>query len=285
MKNFDTVFFVRKLNDPMSNSVQDIERNLMISMVPAGVAPVSTYDHVTARTLIVAIGGDGTMLEAMRLSAASGAICTGFHAGKVGFLNDFPLPHPFETVEQSARQLVKLMEHDDIDRHIEYRTTLAVTRFNEGLVNQVKLACNEIAVAPIFSDQLLKYELFIDNKTAGVHKANSIIVSTATGSTAYSLSAGGSLILPESNVIQIVPVAPSTLTSRPIIVPASTKIRLQLFGLSASIRCDGMKAPFSDHTTDSVDIVQQQPARILHHPSWNFFNTLSNKLGWIKHCD
>lgn len=151
------------------------------------------------------------------------------------------------------------------------------------------IAGNEIGVAPVHSDSMICYRLEIGGMDAGVHRANAILASTATGSTAYSLSAGGALMVPDVNSIQLVPVAPLTMTSRPIVVAGKSKVKITAWGGDIAVRCDGQvvnlqhtlkytqKHPFEIQIT-----THKKRVKILHLKGWNFFEMLTQKLGWQK---
>lgn len=269
---FYSVHIVPKLNSEHDPVVQAICGALVDVAYANGVEPVP-HDQISGSTLIVAVGGDGTMLEAMRLSAKYDAICFGINLGRIGFLTDFSVkvPSPFGTLEQMFEDLLR----DRIAYVIERRTALVTE------VHDVQsIACNEFSVAPPTSDTMLRYHLWIDGISAGVHRANSLMVSTATGSTAYSLAAGGALMYPTLDALQIIPVAPATMTSRPIIVPATSVVRLELDNSDVVLRKDGQRVAHGFETVAFRKYLH--PAQSLHLPGWNYFETLTEKLGWIK---
>ena len=134
---------------------------------------------------------------------------------------------------------------------------------------------------------MITYRLLFDDTDAGIYRANSILVSSPTGSTAYSLSAGGALMMPSIQALQVVPVAPLTMTARPIIVSADTQIEIQAWGGQVATRSDGLEWITShvDYTKEepfSLFVQNQGSVRILHNKDWNFFDMLTQKLGWIK---
>lgn len=239
-----------------------------------GPEKLSSADH-WPDLLIVAIGGDGTMLEAMRGSARIGCTAIGINLGNVGFLTDI-----------SLKQLIT----DDFARIIygtagctvEERSMVAL---NGSTWNDI--AGNEVSISRMESDSMITYRLWVGKHDAGVHKANSVLISTPTGSTAYSLSAGGALMMPDVDALQIVPVAPMAMTTRPIIAPL-VPIMVQAWGKGIAVRTDGTLTTQSQDTWTEANpyITMVTPfarkAKILHPQGWNYFNILSDKLGWIK---
>ena len=286
------ICFVRKLNAPDTPEVNNLIERITVLAEQYNIKIVNERQLVPHDTLIISVGGDGTMLHAMRLSANAMVVCTGFHAGNLGFLNDFSAVN---NVTQSINALFDMLTDRTLyEANLESRTALRVSLFNDIEVNTVDfpISFNDIAVSRMSSDQILEYELLVNGDSIGTHKANSILVSTPTGSTAYSLSAGGSIILPTANVIQIVPVAPNTLASRPLIIPdrqddgtpVEIIVRPKPSIEYTSLRIDGRKPMITnvDQIYEVRITMNSMKARILHNPNWNFFNTLATKLGWLK---
>lgn len=288
MTQITQLMFVRKLNAPNDELV-----NSIISAITAR-AIEKHYKIITEHQvglseptlLIISVGGDGTMLYAMRLAAKHHCLCTGFHAGHLGFLNDFGSD---TSLEESIDVLFDIIQDSaKIHLHTEERSSISVLGINDIPVQpHDALALNEIALSRIYSDQILQYTLNINGRNVGTHRANGVLISTPTGSTAYALSAGGAVVYPNAEIIQIVPVAPNTLSSRPLIIPMYVKdgypttIKVTIHDSDNSIRVDGTKTAYGD----SIKSIVMQPVlktRILHSPTWNFFNTLTNKLGWYS---
>lgn len=268
---------------PKLNSMDDpvVQRTIeMIERVAQGLGvQVVPRDQILGHTLIIAVGGDGTMLEAMRLAALCDATALGVNLGRVGFLSDLNLEHP---KHGNIDTVITDILSQDLSTFVEQRTVLVTSL--DGNV----LACNEISVSPLYSDTLLTYHLRVGAFSAGVHRANGILIATSTGSTAYSLSAGGALMMPELDAIQIVPVAPLTMTSRPLIVPSNSVVDLELIGEGLAVRADGQIINRTDHEYTKASPYRLtirrylRQSKVLHLADWNFFDSLTQKLGWIK---
>lgn len=273
---FTSVHIVPKLNasnDPSITTVVNLIVDTASRLNVKVIGPTNVYED----TLVIAVGGDGTMLEAMRVAARANAAAIGINLGRIGFLTDISVQEHLSHAVAAA--LLRLT-----DTFIEQRTLLETSHTDT-------LAVNEVSVSQLYADSMITYRLLIGNVDAGVHRANGILVATPTGSTAYSLSVGGALMMPEMDAIQIVPVAPSTMTSRPIIVPSTTPIELHVWGGNVTIRADGQIAQspgetWQPPTKDNPYKVTIKPyknkAKILHFAGWNFFDVLTEKLGW-KH--
>lgn len=272
---FDSYMIIRKLNAPT---------DVMVDRVAINVAWVANHERIpptsvpTSKTLIVAIGGDGTMLEAMRVAQPVSAYAIGINLGNVGFLTD--VSHS-DDMEALADDLLALFRNTDGQFFAERRMML---RASFGDRTDL-IAGNEICISGTMSDSMIKYRLSFDGVDAGIHRANSILISTPTGSTAYSLSAGGALMMPSMHAIQVVPVAPLTLTSRPIIVSGDTVIGVEVWGKDIAVKRDGCpNIILNPATTTTTVVVQstQETVRVIHDRRWNFFDVLTDKLGWVK---
>lgn len=280
IEKFKDVVIVRKLNDANNNKVTDIATEIEWFASCHGVA---VSNKPTASSIIIAVGGDGTMLEAMRLAQLSGAHVIGINLGNVGFLTELSANN-MDVIHQHLRQLFS--DNWKLYYTVEYRWAIKA-KIRE--TNQSHIACNEISVAGEHSDEMIKYRLLINGHDAGIHRANSILVATPTGSTAYSMSAGGALMMPNMRALQVVPVAPCTLTSRPIIVSGSSSVQIHAWGNKIAVRLDGTERytvgrDFTQQNPYVVDVNVDDagPIQVVHGAEWNYFNVLTNKLGWIQ---
>lgn len=221
--------------------------------------------------MFIAIGGDGTMLDALKKSTqiddVKGVI--GINLGKVGFLTDFTVD---DTLEQTLFDILGGGSKYKIEERIALCTE---TKWNNSI------AFNEFSISSEFSDTMIEYTLKINNHYAGIHRANSIIVGTPTGSTAYTLSAGGGLLLPTMEAMQIVPVAPFSLTSRPIITNSKDIVSIEVESQgNIVIRADGHIIGGAYKSTRVAITQTQYKGKIVHSEDWNYFDMLTQKLGW-----
>lgn len=271
---FYSIHVIPKLNSEHDPVVQAVCRAIEVTAAECNCEVVSK-NNIEGSTLIVAVGGDGTMLEAMRRAAQCDATALGVNLGRVGFLSDFNIKDPrYGTLEDVLKGLILGTR----PHRIESRTVL-VTSIDDNII-----ACNEVSVSPAASDSMVVYHLKVDGVSAGIHRANSILIATANGSTAYSLSAGGALMMPGIDAIQIAPVAPITMTSRPLIVAGSSVVTVEATGRDLGVRADGQLMRDPGHVTAlKIDVRRYlRPAKVLHLQEWNYFDALTQKLGWIK---
>lgn len=275
---FKDIHIVRKLNAPYSPRVIEV-----VDMIVRAAENnnLTRAECISTTTLVIAVGGDGTMLEAMRLAQPVGALAIGINLGNVGFLTDVTFSDN-GTCNLIGR-LDKLFSTSRPDHYFDEKRMMLRAKSDDDQVDMV--AGNEISISGDKSDSMIRYRLWIDGVDAGIHRANSILISTPTGSTAYSLSVGGALVMPGMFAMQIVPVAPMTLTSRPIIVSGENTIRVDVWGSDIAVKRDGGDRVVVDSDLEPYTITvyaTDNTVRVVHAHSWNFFDVLTEKLGWMR---
>jgi NAD+ kinase len=221
--------------------------------------------------LVVVLGGDGTLLSAVRATAASDAPLLGVNLGSLGFLTDIPLPSLFTMLEQVAQGRAPIEQRSLMQCELlrGEETLGSYKAFNDAVVNKTALA------------RLNNYDLFVDRVFVSTYRADGMIVATPTGSTAYSLSAGGPVVMPTVNAFVITPVAPHSLTHRPLVVPDSSVVEILL-------RSDEEVAYLSMDGQPGVDLKDGDRVRCrrsehkvsLFRTQADFFHVLRSKLKW-----
>jgi NAD+ kinase len=222
--------------------------------------------------LIVVLGGDGTMISTARLVGDSDALVLGINYGSLGYLTDFRIEEMFPALEA-------IFDGEyEIDRrvmlHAEHwrgEEKLASGR----VLNDVVI--NKAALARIIEIDVSLNELFVNS-----FRADGLIVSTPTGSTAYNLSAGGPIIYPSMNAVVLTPICPFTLTNRPIVIPDDAMIELKLEKENEGVvlTLDG-QIGYTMKTDDRVRIRKSRTTFNLVQPAnRNYFDVLRNKLKW-----
>jgi NAD+ kinase len=221
--------------------------------------------------LVVALGGDGTLLSAVRATAASDAPLLGVNLGSLGFLTDVPISSLFSMLEVIAQGRAPVEQrslmHCDLLRGEEILGSYLA--FNDVVVNKTTLA------------RLNNYELFVDKTFVSSYRADGMIVATPTGSTAYSLSAGGPVVMPTVSAFVITPVSPHSLTHRPLVVPDSSVVEILLRSEEdvAYLSLDGQ--PGLDlKDGDRVRCRRSEHKVSLFRTSADFFQVLRTKLKW-----
>jgi NAD+ kinase len=173
---------------------------------------------LAARALdfVVVLGGDGTLLSTSRAVARAGIPVLGVNLGTLGFLTEVPLAELYNALE----------EVDQKRASIESRSLVQCELFREGTSIMSYAALNDVIVNKSALARLNDYDLFIDKTFVTEYKADGLIISTPTGSTAYSMAAGGPILMPSVDAFVITPVSPHSLTHRPLVVRDSVEIEI-----------------------------------------------------------
>jgi len=227
----------------------------------------SREEIISKANLLIAIGGDGTMLNCSRKFGSAGIPILGINLGNLGFLADID-------PKDITSSLLNVVEGDfEKDKRF----------FLEGSIEGNKskfLALNEIVVHSGKIAQLIEFSVFIDNNFVYKQKADGLIISSPTGSTAYSLSGGGPIVHPEVNTILIASMLPHNLSTRPLLVKEGSKIRVELENQKAILSFDSHEN-LSLKRNSSVNVYKAKSSLTLIHPQGqDFFASCRNKLGW-----
>ena len=233
-----------------------------------GVEVVDLKKFYNSVDLIIVFGGDGTLLGAARKFVNNGIPILGINMGTVGFLTDVNVEN-FESV------IGDIFKGDYV---LEERS-LVEAKFSD----QEVFGLNEVLIHSGSYAQLMRYRLLIDGKTVYEQRSDGLIVATPTGSTAYALSAGGSIIHPELNIWNIIPMMSQSLSSRPLVVSNKKSMEIQLIEgpLDHAMVCvDGQK-DIPIKYNNSIHISKKNSSLKIIHPSNNdFYEACREKLGW-----
>jgi NAD+ kinase len=239
----------------------------------AAVEIVSEAELAARADLIVAIGGDGTLLYAARLATARRVPLLGINRGRLGFLTDV-LPQDVLACVDAA-----LDGGCEVDR----RPLLTTSLVTGGTTTGAGLALNDIVVQKLATGSMMDFETWIDGRYVNTHAGDGIVIASATGSTAYALSCGGPIVDPHLEVLVIAPICPHTLSDRPIVVSARATIEIRLLERPesrAQVVCDGFVLGDAQ-PCDRVQIRQSHDeVTLLHPPGYDYFRLLRSKLHW-----
>ena len=223
--------------------------------------------------LAIVLGGDGTMLNAARQLASFGVPLVGVNQGRLGFLTDI------------ARDDMLTCLNDLLSGRFasESRMLLSAEVWRDGQSIARNLALNDVVVDKGAIGRLIEFELFIDREFIYSLRSDGLIVSTPTGSTAYSLSADGPILHPQVAGIALVPLCPHSLTNRPILVGDSNEIEIRIVRATDSrVHFDG-QVTFDLRPGDLVRIRRSDASvRLLHPPGYSYFAMLRQKLHWSE---
>ncbi|GHC32098.1 NAD+ kinase [Aidingimonas halophila] len=223
--------------------------------------------------LVIVVGGDGSLLGAARALCRSGTPVLGVNRGRLGFLTDIS---PDEIEEKVGEVLAGQYE-------LEERFLLDAEVYRGGKLIGEADALNDVVMHPGKAVRMIEFELFINDQFVYSQRSDGLIVATPTGSTAYALSGGGPIVQPKLDAITLVPMFPHTLSSRPIVVDASSEIRIHIGETNETyphVSCDGQTRVVSK--PDDILYVRRKPQRLklLHPFGHNYYEVCRSKLGW-----
>ncbi len=217
--------------------------------------------------MVVSIGGDGTMLNTAYEMRHSSTPIIGVNFGKLGFLAEFDLDGFTDFLQDIKTQ----------NYVIEERMTLLAKCGAKELY-----AINDLVIDKGSWSKMIELTVKVDDDYVATFSADGLIVATPTGSTGYSLSTGGPIVNPKADVITLSPIAPHTLTMRPLVISSQQKVTVIVNSPSEKIQvsCDGQRVNFFNSPAVVTIQKSQQPVRLVHSNRTNYFEILRNKLFW-----
>jgi NAD+ kinase len=224
--------------------------------------------------ILIAIGGDGTLLYGARLVARHNVPLLGINRGRLGFLTDVMPQDMLASVDAALEG--KLAS--------EQRTLLrGRLRRGDGSVTE-SLALNDIVLQKAATGRMLDFETRVNGVYVNTHAGDGIVVATATGSTAYALSCGGPIVEPHLDVLVLAPICAHTLSDRPVVVSARSTVEIRLierFDTYAQVSCDGVVLGSMEPDIDRLDIeAAKERITLLHPPDHDYYRLLRSKLQW-----
>lgn len=273
---------------PRRADITDIVRPLLEWLAKRGIRAV--YDTETAASLhdgtegrprellahesdlLLVLGGDGTLLAAAREAAPRGIPILPINLGSLGFLTSFTLGELYPALEETIAGNLAASE----------RAMLTASLMREGETVESQLVLNEAVITKGALARMIEIELFIDEDFVCRYRADGLIVATPTGSTAYSLSAGGPIVHPAVESIMLTPICPHTLTDRPLVVGDTCNVEMRLRGPAESVylTLDGQKGVLMQ-SGDRVSIVRaKERLRLIQPHRKSYYEILRSKLKW-----
>ncbi|KGJ93209.1 NAD(+) kinase [Colwellia psychrerythraea] len=286
-QHYKTIGLIGKPNhDGASATIETLHKYLLANkyqvIVEASVAQSLDIKKMKTGTLTdigeiadlaIVIGGDGYMLGAARVLACFDIGVIGVNRGNLGFLTDLSPSEIIEPLEQilagKSRSEQRFIIEAEVYRHGKLKSS-------NSAVNEAVLHAGKVA-------SMIEFEVYIDGIFMFSQRSDGLIISTPTGSTAYSMSAGGPILTPNLNALSLVPMFPHTLTSRPIVVDGNSEIKLILANdnhENLQVSCDG-HVILTVMPGDEVIIKKSECSiRLIHPLDHDYFNVLRNKLSW-----
>ena len=265
--------FKKLADSPTEIVVYQSFADIIAAYVPEGVQYTTFHSHIDLKAdLLFSIGGDGTILDTVPFVLDSGIPVVGINMGRLGFLSSISKSE----IDMAVNSVLTG------DYTVEQRTLLELVS-PEKVFDDVKYALNELNVIRNPEHSLLAIKVFVDDVYLNTYWGDGILLATPTGSTAYSLSAGGPIIAPNAKNFVITPIATHNLTVRPVVIPDDSTIRIQVEGREK-------KFVFSmDSRNCTLDTSVQLEVRkagfclnLARMRGEDFFGTIRNKLMWGK---
>jgi len=286
--NYTAICYITKLDDHNNPQIESVLDRLTVIAEDFDI-PIFDYQDITtsedpdilfgltSNALVVSIGGDGTMLYAMRIAARTGAKVIGINLGKLGFLADTMLAD----VDAFVRDVFTVN-----DVILDERSLIMLDDGTEHLA-----AVNEYLIHGEDFSTFFSCKVYVDGRYISELNGSGVAISTPTGSTAYAVGLGGNIMMPSLDAFMIIPFAPHTLTARPVVVSGDSKIEIHTTltnrSPQANILSDGQKILTKNRTSDDRDKTvvfkfskYKNKAKIIHRKDWNFFDVLSEKMKW-----
>jgi len=237
--------------------------------------PISLRSKDVLYDILVTIGGDGTILSAIRSEYKKEKPILGIHAGKLGFLAEADI--------ENCREVLKSIKKSEF--RIEARSLFEIDLSDD---RKKKYICtNEIVIDRGKSARTMKADVYENNMLVNRYEGDGLIVSTANGSTAYSLSAGGPIIYPNLDLITITPICSHSLSTRTIVLSGNSDIIIDFPDerISRTLTIDGqVDFEIGDDMKINISTSKKKVHFLLTKES-NYFNKLRNKMGWLNSAD
>lgn len=233
---------------------------------------VNKHDLAKQVDLIIVVGGDGSLLNAAHFAAPCKTPVLGVNRGTLGFLTDIN-PEHLEPIANILKGDYSEESRFMLQAHVPIKPTS----------KEIVSALNDVVLSPGDKTRMIKFEVLINDQFVYNLRADGLIIATPTGSTAYALSGGGPIIHPKVNAIVLVPMSPHTLSSRPIVVDAESKIDIIISDenpCAPHLSCDGQEQLLVEPGSKITISKSNHQLRLIHLTSYTYYETLRTKLHW-----
>jgi len=240
---------------------------------PTGIVRTPEADIGKSADLVIAIGGDGTLLYAARLVARDNVPLLGVNRGRLGFLTDVMPTNMFPCINAALEGRLTPDKRPLLAAHVYYA---------DGRVSEA-LALNDVVMQKLVTGRMLDFETHLDGAYVNTHAGDGIVIASPTGSTAYALSCGGPIIEPHLDVLVVAPICPHTLSDRPIIVSARSRIEVRLLerpDTRAQVTCDGTVLGELEPGDRLCIEAASESITLLHPAGHDYYKLLRSKLHW-----
>lgn len=262
------VGIIRKKDSPIAHKMgQDLSAWLAQRRVAAEIDLISED-----MDLLIILGGDGTLLHVAEEASRLGVPVVGVNLGDLGFLTEVAVGERYEVLSliMSGKMI------------LEERLMLKTRICHKGEIAAWRYALNDIVISKGSAERLARLSTWADRKYITTYRADGLIFSTPTGSTAYNLSAGGPIVNPALQAILVTPICPFMLESRPVLLPASARLTTSLAEQTTGVRVivDGQPV-WELATGDNLEVAaSEKPLKLICSSQKDYFEILRNKLNW-----
>lgn len=238
--------------------------------LPQGIKTFSDYRGVSGAHSLISIGGDGTLLNTVRIIRDSGIPILGINTGRLGFLSNVSI----DGIDEAMQALIT--NQFTLDSRTLIKLSSPQREFSA-----FPYALNEITLLNKGRNSMITVHAHVDDAYMTTYWADGLIVATPTGSTAYSLSCGGPIIMPGSNNFILTPIAPHNLNVRPFVLPDSSKITLKAEGRDPEFLLTLDSKSFNIDQDTTIELTRAPfEINLVTFEGNNFFNTIRNKMNW-----
>jgi len=262
---------VAHLHDTGAHTI--VSNKLPAPASPAEHAPVPDSELAGLADLVIAVGGDGTMLYAARQATPHQVPVLGVNRGRLGFLADVK--------PEDIKEAIDAVLAGNCSSEKRMLLRAEILKGNEVISSGI--AVNDVVIKRRESARMLEYRTSVDGRYVNTHGGDGFIAATPTGSTAYALSCGGPIIEPSMDAIVLAPICPHTLADRPIVISGQSRTEVQLLqnhGGYADVSGDGELIGEMSTGERLRIVVAEERVQLIHPPGYDYFNVLRNKLYW-----
>jgi NAD+ kinase len=259
-----------------ARGVRSVFETATAALCAPGEWPILEKDALVADVeMVLVLGGDGTLLGMADLIGAAGLSIPilGVNFGSLGFLTEVTLPELYPSLESAVSGRAR----------IEERLMLRATTIRQGAVFGTHIALNDVVVTKTARSRLIDLSLWVGDEFLTRVKGDGLIVATPTGSSAYNLAAGGPIVHPSVDALVVTPIAPHTLTNRPIVIPGTASVRIQPKIEDRDevyVTFDG-QAGYELQPGDQLEVHRSDtPLRLVRPSTRSYFDVLREKLKW-----
>jgi NAD+ kinase len=251
-----------------------LEKETAENVTLEGVETMTPAEIGRHADVAIVLGGDGTMLGIARQLAPYTVPLIGINQGRLGFMTDISQDRMIDVLQDMLNGKLES----------EQRSLLEGSVVRDGTVIFYALAFNDVVVSRGPTSGMLELKVQVDGRFMYNQRSDGLIAATPTGSTAYALSAGGPLLHPRLNGIVLVPIAPHALSNRPIVIPDTSEIVIEIMGgREVSVNFDMQSLTSLMHHDCIVVKRSQHTITFLHPQGWSYYDTLREKLHWNEY--